>query len=66
MVGTTTGSSYFDDHNDDKYYLKHLLTKSPAMTIISVGNNAHGDHKIVVGHLDKNHAAFLVSKSTSR
>lgn len=34
--------SYFDDPNDDKYYLKHLLAKSPDMTIISVGNNAHG------------------------
>lgn len=35
--------SYFDDPGDDKhYYTSHIKAKSPAMTIVSVGDNAHG------------------------
>jgi competence protein ComEC len=35
--------TYFDDPTDEKnYYIDHLKAKSPAMTVVSVGNNAHG------------------------
>lgn len=35
--------SFFDDPADDQhYYLGHLKSLSPAMTIVSVGDNAHG------------------------
>lgn len=34
--------TYFDDPSDRHYYLDHLRAKAPAMTIISVGKNAHG------------------------
>lgn len=34
--------TYFDDPADTHYYTSHLQAKSPAMTIISVGDNAHG------------------------
>jgi len=34
--------SFFDDPHDDHYYLKHLEAISPAVTIVSVGDNPHG------------------------
>jgi beta-lactamase superfamily II metal-dependent hydrolase len=35
--------TYFDDPSDEKnYYTGHLKAKSPSMTIVSVGDNAHG------------------------
>lgn len=34
--------TYFDDPSDANYYTSHLKAKSPAMTIISVGDNGHG------------------------
>jgi len=35
--------TYFDDPSDEKnYYTDHIKAKSPAMTIISVGDNVHG------------------------
>jgi len=35
--------SFFDDPADDQhYYLDHLKSLSPAMTIVSVGDNPHG------------------------
>ncbi len=34
--------TYFDDPADRYYYTSHLQAKSPAMTVISVGDNAHG------------------------
>ncbi|HQR50677.1 MAG TPA: hypothetical protein PKW44_03470 [Methylophilaceae bacterium] len=35
--------TYFDDPSDDKnYYTGHIKAKGPKMTIISVGDNAHG------------------------
>lgn len=35
--------TYFDDPNDsENYHISHLKAKSPDMTIISVGDNAHG------------------------
>jgi beta-lactamase superfamily II metal-dependent hydrolase len=38
--GSTT---YFDDPSDNEhYYTDHIKAKSPDMTIISVGSNAHG------------------------
>lgn len=36
-------ATFFDDPNDEKnYYVKHIKTISPDMTIISVGPNVHG------------------------
>lgn len=35
--------TYFDDPADDRhYYTAHVTAKSPAMTVVSVGNNSHG------------------------
>lgn len=44
LLGSHHGSiTYFDDPADEKfYYLEHLTAKSPKMTILSVGDNAHG------------------------
>ena len=51
-------SSYFEDPSDTKhYYTGHLYAKSPNMTIISVGNNAHG-------HPDKDAIRFYEKYST--
>ncbi len=43
LLGSHHGSlTYFDDPNDDYYYTHHIRTKNPDMTILSVGDNAHG------------------------
>lgn len=34
--------TFFDDPSDQYYYMGHIKTIKPAMTIISVGSNAHG------------------------
>lgn len=35
--------TYFDDPADERnYYVKHIAAKKPEMTIVSVGDNAHG------------------------
>lgn len=34
--------SYFNDSSQPTHYTNHLYSKSPDMTIISVGNNSHG------------------------
>jgi competence protein ComEC len=34
--------TYFDDPSDQYYYVSHLQAQSPAMTIISVGDNSFG------------------------
>src|SRR5208337_5450615 len=34
--------TYFDDPSDTHYYTSHLRAQAPAVTIISVGDNAHG------------------------
>ena len=44
-------------HNLKKYYLDHLDAIAPAMTIISVGNNAHG-------HPDNEALKLYESRST--
>jgi beta-lactamase superfamily II metal-dependent hydrolase len=50
--------TYFDDPSEEKnYYTSHLKAKSPAMTIISVGDNAHG-------HPDKTALEFYEKYST--
>lgn len=49
--------SFFDDPADEKnYYLAHLDAISPAMTIISVGDNVHG-------HPDAKAVEFYESRS---
>lgn len=44
LMGAHHGSiTFFDDPADTKYYyLEHMKAINPAMTIISVGDNAHG------------------------
>jgi beta-lactamase superfamily II metal-dependent hydrolase len=50
--------SFFDDPSDEKsYYLDHLNAIAPAMTIISVGDNAHG-------HPEDKAVKFYESKSS--
>ncbi len=49
--------TYFDDPSDTIYYTSHLKAKSPAMTIISVGDNRHG-------HPDKKALEFYEQYST--
>lgn len=44
LLGSHHGSiTFFDDPADEKnYYVAHMRAMSPAVTIISVGDNAHG------------------------
>jgi len=49
--------TYFDDPSDTYYYTSHLEAKSPAMTIISVGDNSFG-------HPDKKALEFYEKHST--
>jgi beta-lactamase superfamily II metal-dependent hydrolase len=43
LMGAHHGSiSFFDDPADTQYYTAHMQAVNPAMTIISVGDNAHG------------------------
>jgi len=44
VLGSHHGSiTFFDDPSDEKhYYTAHIKAMSPAMTIISVGDNGHG------------------------
>jgi competence protein ComEC len=44
VLGSHHGSiTFFDDPGDDKhYYTAHIKAMAPAMTILSVGDNAHG------------------------
>ncbi len=44
VLGSHHGSiAFFDDPGDDKhYYTAHMKAMAPAMTILSVGDNAHG------------------------
>ena len=44
LMGAHHGSiTFFDDPADEKnYYVAHMQAISPAMTVISVGDNAHG------------------------
>lgn len=49
--------TYFDDPSDRYYYTSHLEAKSPAMTIISVGDNSFG-------HPDKKALEYYEKHST--
>jgi beta-lactamase superfamily II metal-dependent hydrolase len=49
--------TYFDDPSDNYYYTGHLAAKSPAMTIISVGDNSFG-------HPDKQALVYYEQYST--
>lgn len=44
LLGSHHGSlTFFDDPSDEKYYYTdHIKAMSPAMTVISVGDNGHG------------------------
>jgi len=46
--------TYFQTSDNNPLYTAHLTAKSPEMTIISVGNNAHGHpHKTALEHYTK-------------
>ena len=58
LMGAHHGSiTFFDDPADKNYYVVHMQAISPAMTVISVGENAHG-------HPDKNAIKLYEKYST--
>jgi beta-lactamase superfamily II metal-dependent hydrolase len=43
MAGHHGSITFFDDPADsESYYVDHMLAIKPEMTVVSVGNNAHG------------------------